>query len=100
VADEEGTALNVQIARGSGVATITLSEAEVRRFLAQSRVIVDDMRRALREAMELPAGSAETASKPKEPTRRETRISFSRTPQELEKLWRRAECRKALGLDP
>jgi hypothetical protein len=51
-ADGGGTAMNVQIARG--VATITLSEAEVRRFLAQSRVIVDDMRRALREAMEQP----------------------------------------------
>jgi hypothetical protein len=63
---EEGTAMNVHI-HASGVATITLSEAEVRRFLAQSRVIVDDMRRALREAMEQPA---ETASKPKEPAKR------------------------------
>jgi hypothetical protein len=27
--------MNVQIARGSGVATITLSEAEVRRFLGE-----------------------------------------------------------------
>jgi hypothetical protein len=67
----EGTAMNVQIERGSGVATITLSEAEVRRFLAQSRVIVDDMRRALREAMEQPA---EPASKPKEPPKRETHL--------------------------
>jgi len=87
--------MNVQIARG--VATITLSESEVRRFMAQSRVIVDDMRRTLREAMEQPAA---TASKPKEPAKRETRISFARTPQEIDKLRRRAERRKALGLDP
>jgi hypothetical protein len=91
----EFTAMNVQIARGGGVATITLSEAEVSRFLAQSRVIVDDMRRALREAMEQPA---ETASKPKEPAR--ARLSLARTPQEIDKLRRRAEHRKALGLDP
>jgi hypothetical protein len=58
------------------------------------------LRRALREAMELPAGQAETARKRKEPARRETRISFSRSPQELDKLRRRAERRKALGLDP
>ena len=88
--------MNVQIARG--VATITLSESEVRRFMAQSRVIVDDMRRALREAMELPARQAEPASNPKEPAR--ARLSLARTPQEIDKLRRRAERRKALGLDP
>ena len=87
--------MNVPIRRGSGVATITLSEAELRRFLAQSRVIVDDLRRALRGAMEQPA---ETASKPKEPAR--ARLSLARTPQEIDKLRRRAERRKALGLDP
>ena len=92
--------MNVPVARGSGVATITLSESEVRRFMAQSRVIVDEMRRALREEMELAAGQAKTASKPNEPARRETRISFARTPQEIDKLQRRAERRKALGLDP
>jgi hypothetical protein len=91
----ECTPMNVQIGRGSGVATITLSEAEVSRFLAQSRVIVDDMQRALREAKEQPA---ETASKPKEPAR--ARLSLARTPQEIDKVRRRAERRKALGLDP
>jgi hypothetical protein len=90
--------MNVPIARGSGVATITLSESEVRRFMAQSRVIVDHMRRALREAMELPARQAEPASNPKEPAR--ARLSLARTPQEIDKLRRRAERRKALGLDP
>ena len=60
--------MNVQIARGSGVATITLSEAELRRFLAQSRVIVDDMRRALREAMEQPAERRASRRNPREHT--------------------------------
>ena len=69
--------MNVHFARGSCVATIMLLESEVRRFMAQSRVIVDDMRRALREVMVQPA---ETASNPKEPAR--ARISFARTPQE------------------
>jgi hypothetical protein len=63
--------------------------------MAQSRVIVDDMRRALREVMVQPA---ETASNPKEPAR--ARIFFARTLQEIDRLRRRAERRKALGLEP
>ena len=92
--------MNVPIARGSGVATITLSESEVRRFMASSRAIVDEMRHALLVAMQAAEREAETASRPSEPAKRETRISFVRTPQEIDKLRRRAERRKALGLDP
>jgi hypothetical protein len=50
--------------------------------------------------MEQAAGEAETASKPKEPVERPTRISFARIPQEIDKLRRRAARGKALGLDP
>ena len=92
--------MNVQIARGSGVATITLSEAEVHRFMSSSRTIVGEMQHALLVAMQAAEREAETASKPNEPARRETRLSFARTPQEIDKLRRRAERRKALGLDP
>jgi hypothetical protein len=64
--------MNVQYARG--VATIALSEAEVRRLMAQSRVIVDDMRRALREAMELTTGKRKRRASRRNP--RDARHAF------------------------
>ena len=58
--------MDVQFTHSSGVATITLSDDEVRRFMASSRAIVDEMRHALLVAMQAAEREAETASKPNE----------------------------------
>ena len=77
--------MNVQFARGSGVATITLSADEIDRFMASSRGIVNEIRLALLEAMQVADRESETVSKRKQPAR----ISFARSPQEIDKLRRR-----------